>query len=188
MNIFILNEDPVLAAKDHCDKHVVKMILESAQMLSSAHWIGWKEKLLMNDVANGMKQRQIKQLLKENVPQNKQPAYSMTHVNHPCTVWARETKTNYLWLCSHSKALCEEYTRRYGRRHKSEDVIDWLTKNIPPHLESCEKGQTPFAQAMPDEHKDENPVTAYRNYYVEEKMKIAKWNHSHTPGWFLERL
>lgn len=185
MNIFILDEDPDIAARHHCDKHVVKMILESAQMLSSSHWMGWSQ--VLSSPAD-LKQKQTKSWLLENVPYDLQPAYSMTHVNHPCTIWARETRKNYEWLCVHAKSLCEEYTRRYGKRHKSEDVIDWLIENTPPHLHNCTRELTAFAQAMPDIYKNESAVIAYRSYYVGEKMSFAKWNHSETPQWFLEAM
>jgi hypothetical protein len=188
MNIFILNEDPVLAANDHCDKHVVKMILESAQMLSTAHWIGWKNILSKEFEIENMKSKQLKAWLREKVPNDLQPVYAMTHVNHPCTIWARETKENYLWLCRHAKALCEEYTRRYSRRHKSENIIDWLSESLPPHLVQCELGLTTFAQAMPDIYKHERAIEAYRAYYINEKSHIAKWRYSYTPDWFLKSL
>lgn len=181
MNIFILDEDPDVAARHHCDKHVVKMILESAQMLSTAHWMGWAQILQLLD---SMKQKQIKEALRKSVERSLQPVYSMTHVNHPCTIWTRETRKNYEWLCIHAKSLCEEYTRRYGKRHKSEDVIDWLCENVPPHLQNCDKPLTPFAQAMPDIYKADSAVVAYQSYYIGEKMRFAKWRHSHTPSWF----
>ena len=184
MNIFILSEDPIQAAESQCDKHVVKMILESAQMLSTAHWLGWS---IMFHLPTNMKQKEKKRFLRENVSPDLQPSYSMTHVNHPCTIWARETKRNYLWLCMHAKALCNEYTKRYGKRHKSEDVIDWLCIHIPPHLINCKNDLTPFAQAMPNQYKDDSPVVAYRKYYIEEKAAIAKWKYTQAPAWFVTK-
>lgn len=149
MNIFVVDRDPVKAAKNLCDKHVVKMILETAQMLCSAH--------------NG------------NAP------YKPTHVKHPCTIWTSLSMDNYEWLLSHGLALCEEYTRRYGKRHKTQDVLEWLDINRPtiPKV-----GLTPFAQAMPDEFKHYDAVEAYRNYYIGAKCKIAVWNHSTKPSWW----
>jgi hypothetical protein len=149
MNIFVVNRDPVKAAKDLCDKHVVKMILETAQMLCSAH--------------------------------NGTAPYKPTHVKHPCTIWASVSMDNYEWLLSHGLALCEEYTRRYGKRHKTHDVLEWLDANRPP---LSRNGLTPFAQAMPDEFKDPDPVEAYRKYYIGAKKTIAVWNHSSKPSWW----
>lgn len=102
MNIFVLDENPQVAAKMHNDKHVVKMILESAQLLCGVHH--------MTDP-----------LTTEQVP------YKLSHKNHPCSIWARQCVENYIWLCDLGLSLCEEYTYRYGKRHKSQDVIEWLS-------------------------------------------------------------
>ena len=102
MNIFYLDNDQEVCARWHCDKHVVKMILESAQMLCTAHW--------------------------EN---DGEAPYKSTHKNHPSSVWTRASKSNYLWLCVLGKELCKEYTHRYEKIHKTESVIDWLSENIP---------------------------------------------------------
>lgn len=152
MNIFILNEDPEIAAQELCDKHVVKMILETAQMLCSAF------------------------------PQGKAP-YKRTHYNHPCSVWTRSSLDNYNWLITHGLEMCYEYTRRYGRVHKSQAVIEWceLNKNS---VEFCTEGLTAFAQAMPDEYKHKSAVEAYRRYYRGDKKSFAVWNHSEKPSWF----
>ena len=102
MNIFVLDRDPTTAAQMLCDKHVVKMVLESAQMLSTvAHQKGLEA------------------------------PYRMTHRNHPCTVWAGSSEGNWLWLVEHALAMCAEYTHRYGRTHKSQAVIEWCRDNKP---------------------------------------------------------
>ena len=146
MNIFFLHFDPKKAAEYHCDKHVVKMILETAQMLYSAHWF-----------------------LQSPLPEG---AYKKAHINHPCSIWVRQSLENYKWLCQLGWYLCKEYQYRYGESkvHKSESHIVWLTNNPPVGL----KGQyiTELPQAMPIEYKHSNPVTAYRTYYVENKLKI----------------
>jgi hypothetical protein len=155
MNIFVLDTDPTIAAKYHCDKHAVKMPLEVAQMLCALFEPG-------------------------DAP------YKRTHYNHPCTVWARQSKDNFMWLYMHGIALCEEYTRRYGKVHKSQAIIEWCRNNVDRIYENfIDNGLTPFAQAMPDGCKDENPVTAYRNYYIQEKAYMAKWEKSNnTPDWW----
>jgi hypothetical protein len=95
MNIFVLDSDPVKAAEYQCDKHVVKMILETAQMLCTAiHETGGNAH------------------------------YKSTHRNHPCTIWARKSKGNFAWLKTHGLALCKEYNKRYGKVHKSQAVIE----------------------------------------------------------------
>lgn len=152
MNIFVLSKDPEKAATMQCDKHVVKMVLETAQLLCSPFEPG------------------------------KAP-YKRSHYNHPSSVWARETEENYKWLIDHGLALCAEYTRRYGRVHKSKDIILWCKKNYKK-LKLPKKGQTPFAQVMPDKYKNKNPVSAYRKYYQEEKKKIATWSNVKPPSWW----
>ena len=150
MNIFVVDYDPNKSAQDLCDKHVVKMILETAQMLCAAHPIG-------------------------TAP------YKATHLKHPCTLWVARSIDNYEWLLTHGYALCREYTARYGKRHKTQDVLDWLAEH-KPSIPSI--GLTPFAQVMPDEYKDTDVVVAYRKYYIGAKANIACWNHSSKPSWW----
>jgi hypothetical protein len=154
MNIFILDEDPVIAARMQCDRHVVKMTLETAQMLCSAH------------------------------PSGIAP-YKQAHMKHPCTIWTSASMSNYLWLCRHGMELASEYWRRYNKTHKSGNVIWWCWTNLPniPDI-----SLTPFAQAMPDKYKCDDAVTAYRNYYIGEKSKFAKWKNGNIPEWYLQGL
>lgn len=157
MNIFVLDEKPWIAAEYHCDKHVVKMILETAQMLSTAHHVLDGDKAI-----DGI--------------------YRKTHVNHPCSIWARETTSNYQWLLDLGFQLCFEYTRRYGKRHKTQDVLNKLVR-WPDNLKGGKL--TPFALAMPDEYKDNDPVASYQRYYRYEKRNIAEYKHSKTPDFML---
>jgi hypothetical protein len=144
MNIFFLDWNPKKAAEYHCDKHVVKMILECAQLLYCAHWI----------------------LSPCGVPEF---AYKKTHVNHPCSIWVRESVENYEWLCNLAMALCEEFTFRYGKTHKTQKHIEWLIRNPPFDIPAIH--QTPIRLAMPDEYKNEDPIESYRRFYRESKMK-----------------
>jgi len=144
MNIFFLSWSPKEAAELHCDKHVVKMILETAQLLYSAHWILYPEGLLPT-------------------------AYKLAHKNHPCSIWVRESLTNYLWLSSLGVWLCKEYTYRYKKTHKSQPHIEWLMRNPPaniPHI-----AMTPPAKAMPNEYKVDDPIQSYQTFYIESKYK-----------------
>ena len=152
MNIFAVDNDPKIAAQQLCDKHVVKMILESAQMLCA-------------------------------VFPNGDAPYKRAFYNHPCTKWARESVENYEWLLNHAYAMCQEYTRRYGKVHKSLNAIGWCGSNYHK-LNIPSKGLTPFAQAMPEEYKNNCGVTAYRSYYNGEKAYFAKWTKRKTPNWF----
>jgi hypothetical protein len=152
VNIFVLSEDPVEAAQMQCDKHVVKMILESGQMLCAAH------------------------------PPGSAP-WKRTHYNHPCTVWARTSTGNYEWLAIHGLALCEEYTKRYGKRHKSEDTLLWCAENVPKEVP--EGPRTPFIVAIKNrEYHLIDAVTSYRAYYLGDKVRFARWRHSEPPTWW----
>jgi len=164
MNIFYFDKDPVEAAKVQPDKMLVKMVLETAQMLSGAH-----------------------RELDGDAYADEHSLYKSTHKNHPCSIWVRKSKENYEWLYEHFIALSEEYTERYERMHlsytKLKDVL-WQTPfNIPG-------GQmTPIAQCMPDEYKHKNPITAYRRYCVHEKH-YAEWNimPERKPDWWCKEI
>ena len=158
MNIFVLSLVPREAAESHCDKHVVKMILETAQLLYCAHW-------MTNP---------------DNVPAT---AYRKTHVNHPCSVWARESTENYQWLAELGLCLCREYTFRYGKTHKTEAHLTWLATNLPP-LPGV--GRTPFRMAMPDEFKCDDPVLAYQAYYLGAKERLLTFSKRPPPP-FVEK-
>lgn len=159
MNIFVLSLVTKLCARYHANKHVIKMILESAQLLCSAH-------IVLDNVNNI-----------EGIP-----LYKLTHKNHPSAKWARESSENYKWLYDLFYELCQEYTFRYGKVHMCEtkfiDILVFVPKNIT-------KGpMTSFALAMPDEFKVEDPVESYRNYYKMEKRHLCKWTKRPVPEWF----
>ena len=148
MNIFYLHQNPEQAARYQYNKHIVKMILESAQMLCTAHHC------IMGSDAD--------------VP------YKAAHRNHPSTKWARQSGENYAWLYYHMMELGREYEKRYGKKHlsiiKCEDPLSILPGGI------LETGLTDMPQAMPDEYKDECSIQAYWNYYINDKKHIANLN------------
>jgi len=146
MNIFILDRDPVLAAQYQCDKHVVKMVLETAQIMST--------------ISGG--------------------PYKPTHKNHPCVLWAGANLVNYNWLSEHGLALCSEYTIRYSKRHKCQNVIESLV----PHFDYDAEDPINFVQCMSDEYKGEDPVEAYRKYYQGAKASFATWANREVPFWW----
>ena len=150
MNIFYLHKDPREAAKLQYNKHVVKMILESAQMLCTAHH------------CYGDKWQ------KENVP------YKQAHLNHPSTVWARRSKATYMWLFNHMMGLGYEYWLRYGKQHLSISKCSMFLSKPPVHIQGEEFVQPP--QAMPDEYKDPCSIQAYWNYYIGEKHVVVNLN------------
>lgn len=153
MNIFVLDLEPQKCAEYHMDKHAVKMILETAQLLCGVHWVTGSE-----------------------------APYKLSHKNHPCSIWVRECYENYVWLCDLGMELCKEYSYRYGKRHKSQDIIEWCIVNKPNIRNNGDI--TPFALAMPDECKIGDTVESYRTYYIKEKYKIATWKNREIPYWF----
>ena len=163
MNIFCTDKSPVVSANNVIDKHVVKMPLESLQMMSTiADYLGFDS------------------------------PYRPVMLNHPCTIWARESRQNFLWLWEHAGSLCEEYTSRYGKTHKCE-----LTMNDYNHIwidvvETLpDIGLTPFAIAISENMKcrqvkgfdDMSEIDKYRQYYIQDKARIATWKKN-KPWWY----
>jgi hypothetical protein len=181
MNIFALNDDPELAAQQHCDKHVVKMIVEYTQLLSTAH------RVLDGEQATVGK-RKFYLLLGEELLILDRPVihravcYNATHAAHPCAIWVRRSIGNYQWLLSLLEHLCLEYTRRYGRVHASTAYLPFLRtepRNIPYHVRS------PFVQCMPDQYQVPNdPIAGYQAFYLGEKIRFAKYSNRSLPTWF----
>lgn len=184
MNIFVLDSDPQKAAEYHCNKHVVKMILESCQMLCAAHWLHLLKKEYKGPVSDFKRVRDIQQWLYNNTRTTAQPPWKLSHMRHPCTRWTNKSLANYSWHWHLGKELCSEYTKRYKKVHKSEIIFEWLDKNKPVSMDDI--GMTPFAVCMSDEYKvTDNPVQSYRNYYIGDKVRFAKWEpRSSTPEWF----
>ncbi len=160
MNIFILSLVTKLCAEYHCDKHVVKMILESAQLLCSAH-------IILDSV--------------DNI--DGWPLYKLSHKNHPCAIWTRECSGNYAWLYHLFCDLCYEYTHRYGKIHLCEKKLKRALNFFPDNISTGKL--TPFRLAMPDECKKDDPVESYREYYIKKKKDICKWKYTETPEWFV---
>lgn len=142
MNIFVLDINPKRCATLYKNKHIVKMPIETAQLLCSVHHL------------NGSK----------NIP------YRLTHKNHPCSIWARECIENYNWLCQLGLELCYEYTMRYNKIHKSQLVIEWCINNQPSLTNNGQ--MTNFPLAMPDDCKIGNAVESYNEYYIKYKNHI----------------
>ena len=150
MNIFYLDKCPTRAAQQQCDKHVVKMILESAQMLSTAH----------------------------HEYNSDRAVYKTTHKNHPSTIWTRECTSNYRWLYDHMMALGDEYTRRYHKTHltiqKCRDALREPPEGMPWNVH-----HTQPPQCMPDEYKRECSIAAYRLYYASKADTIdMRWTNA----------
>ena len=158
MNIFILDTNPTIAAQMQCDKHINKMIQESAQMLVTAHV-----------AIAGFKPL---------------GACEPTHPNHPCCVWVRESTANYKWLYQHFCALLDEWSwRSRGRKSHDYERMRRMLSSTPPMARDA---QTPFVVTMPDKYKCKSPVKSYRKYYKFEKqpnIKPFRYTRRDRPLW-----
>lgn len=178
MNIFYLHTDTTECAKQHLDKHVVKMILEYAQLLSTAH------RLLDGTEYEGRTvkgtRKATRWLLQDDREQN---IYMASHMKHPSGIWCRQSKDNYLWLYSLWRELMKEYTFRYGKHHITEKLIPFLSSapsNIPTTIAD------PMPQCMPDQYKvPGDSIQAYHNYYIGAKQPFAVWTNRPIPEWYV---
>jgi hypothetical protein len=175
MNLFFLHPDPKKCAEQHCNKHVVKMILELVQMLYTCH-----------------------RFFGTDLPEN---GYKSFNPKHPTNLWIQDSENNYNYAVTLAKYLCIEYTHRYNKIHKCQDHVDWLSLNIPVFKERSiytpetyisynkklqSAGMTPVPLAMFDDVKVPDTILAYRNYYNVYKRRFAKWTNRDPPFWFSE--
>lgn len=181
MNIFYLSQNPKQAAQYHLDKHVVKMILEYAQLLCTAHRLLDGIQTKQSKTTRSGKIRDVKRYVLAN-PLNNELMYSATHINHPCATWCRDNINNYMWLYDLFVALCDEYTHRYGKKHKTDLMLRDILKSPPVSISNAPF--TPPAQAMPERYKHTDPVVAYQQYYIGDKYRFAKWTKRSVPSWF----
>ena len=175
MNIFYLDKNQKTCAEQHCNKHVVKMILEYAQILSTTH------RLL-----DGIKTVEIKPSGKVSVKYVmatvvlEELLYKTTHQNHPSTVWVRQSSQHYEWLYGLFVSLLDEYTHRYGKIHKTARLVPALEK-LPSNL--ADNGWSEVALAMPEAFKEEDAVVSYRNYYKLGKSELLDYKNREAPAW-----
>ena len=149
MNIFYIDSNPIVAAQQLSDDHIRKMQIESAQMCCTAHWAVGSE-----------------------------APYKKAHFNHPSTIWTRQSIQHYNWLVEHGLEICKEFTLRYGKHHKTQDVLEWLQAN-KPNLPDNEFVAPPLC--MPDQYKKDNAIDAYRNFYVKDKLAVKKLDWKKIP-------
>jgi hypothetical protein len=184
MNIFYIDKDPVVCAEQMVDKHVVKMILETAQLLSTAHRILDGKEYIEKKYVNGSMPARYRNVKRWELPDIRDHVlYQATHMNHPSAVWCRQSNNNYNWLYAHFIALLNEYTYRYGKIHKCVNMCGPLAaapNNIPiSHL-------TPVTPAMAEQYIiSDDSVTNYRNYYKTGKIHLHKWTNRQPPEWLV---
>jgi len=169
MNLFFLNQDPKKCAQEHCDRHVVKMLLEIVQMLFTAHILLDQTKVEYRKISNH---------------------------KHPMAIWIRESRENYLFAAELAIELAEEYTHRYSKIHSCDRHAKWLFQNIPVNFgitiyqETTVFGKpfdnlTNIPLCMPDDCKLDNAIDSYRKYYNIHKRRFCIWTGRNIPIWFL---
>lgn len=177
MNIFYISEDAKTCAEYHCDKHVVKMIIEYAQLMSTSHRVLDGEEYI-DKTSNG---RRIKRWLMPNVSYETN-LMKASHVNHPSNIWTRANKANYVWLYRMWHYLLKEYTHRYGKHHACEKYAEYLYLN-PQNIPDGTFTQPTLA--MPDDCKIAgDSLASYRKYYIYKKSEFAKWTKRESPMWY----
>jgi hypothetical protein len=187
MNVFYLDKDPSTCAQQHCDKHVVKMIIEYAQLLSTAHRVLDGEQYIEERYVHGSlpaRFHKIKRWKLEDSLESK--LYKASHINHPSAVWARDSHLNYLWLASLLNSLCDEYTHRYDKVHKVREsgLSNILFSKVPQNIMIRKTFFEP-PPAMPDIYKVPNDsIQSYRNYYLNDKKRFATWKNRKSPEWW----
>jgi len=177
MNIFYIDKDPAVCAEQMVDKHVVKMILETAQLLSTAHRLIDGEEYVGQSPSGRKARRWRLNDAREGV------LYQATHINHPSAVWCRQSNNNYNWLYCHFAALLREYTYRYNKVHKCTPMAFDL--RFTPTFIPC-GNLTPVTPAMADEYIiSADSVLNYRNYYRNGKTHLHKWTKRNPPEWLV---
>jgi hypothetical protein len=182
MNVFILSTNPIEAAQLQCDKHVPKMVVESAQMLSTAH-------RMLDGEPTRKPSKSGKTMVKyyEMVDDSFEDIlYKAVHMGHPCTVWTMQTAANYRWHYDHFAALCDEYTYRYGKVHKSDRDLRDILISLPRNISDIDE-LLPFPLAMKSnpECMFDDPVKSYRAFYQTKQHRFSmKWTKRPVPEWF----
>ena len=189
MNIFVLDNDITKCAQAHMDKHVTKMILESAQLLCTSKWVtdilGYIPRFLtpaeskkVRDLATAARYVPLGTRIAEGFPAE----YLPFGINHPSCIWVRSSLSNWEWLIELTEAMQTEALYRGFKPHKSMEVL----REMPIPYDLDEPNLTPFGMSMPDEYKQEDPIEAYRLYYQLDKSHIAVWTKRGAPNWWIE--
>ena len=183
MNIFILSECPIEAAQLQCDKHAAgKMVVESAQMLSTAH-------RMIDGHSEKRPSKSGKRLVSHYIHPDTEldnVLYKAVHHYHPCIVWTMQTSANYKWHYQHFIALAQEFTYRYGKQHRSHILLKDVLRNPPKNISDGPLTDWPLAMGSnPECMFPEDPVKSYRLFYQtkQERFKMV-WSKRPIPEWF----
>ena len=182
MNLFVLDNDPVTAAQLQCNKHIPKMAVESAQMLSTVH-------RMLDGRLTRAPSKSGKTMSKHWIhpdPALDKVLYKAVHMHHPCTVWTAESGANYDWHYEHFIALCDEYTYRYGKIHATDKLLRAALKNRPFQINAGSFTPQPLAmKANPECMNYRDIVGSYRNFYQTKQHRFKMiWTSRPVPEWF----
>ena len=177
MNIFYLDNDPVKCAEMHCDKHVVKMIIEYAQLMSTAHRMLDGKHYIDDSSGRRIQRWRLPTTEMESV------VYKAGHVNHPSAIWVRENAVHYQYTYDLFASLCDEYTLRYGKVHLTDSKLRDCLNILPNNIDLCAWRYPP--QTMPDDVKSNSVIDAYHKYYRKYKKDFAVWTARPIP-YFME--
>lgn len=184
MNIFVLDKKPETAAKYHCDKHVIKMCIESAQLLSTAHrLLDGSQSTYFSAKSNKYKKHWLLQDVREPI------IYKVAHPHHPATKWVMQSSANYNWLYRLFVALCDEYTFRYNKTIKTDLLLRDILANLPANIPVCSSDiVSNFVLAMkssPECMDHSDPIESYRKFYMTKTKRFGmNWTRRRKPLWF----
>ena len=187
MNIFLLDENLELCAQYHCDKHVVKMIIEYAQLLSTSHRILDSS----NKYSELSKNNRIVERFALDDESLNFSLYKASHVMHPCGVWIRECAGNYNYLYKLFVYLHEEFVYRYSKIHSTFAKLGEILKTLPQKIDqNIEVNYSSIPLCMPDEYKTDSYVQSYRNFYIYGKSKAfnVTWKNREIPKWYSDTI
>lgn len=180
MNIFYLDKSPKICAQYHCDIHSSKMCVEYPQMLSTAHRV-LDGRLWYGENKSG---RKLARYFLEDGYMNL-TVYKAAHVNHPSSIWVRQSLENYMWLWETWYYLAREYKRRFSRDHASWVKLGKVLRNPPNNIPEGKFTQpTPAMKQYPECIVEGDSISSYRNFYWADKREFAKWTTRDEPGWW----
>ncbi|RYF51626.1 MAG: hypothetical protein EOO38_02760 [Cytophagaceae bacterium] len=187
MNIFYLSDNLEECAEFHIDRHVTKMILESAQLLCMALWsdklFGYTPRALTPEEYAELKT--VMRAEPANMDERTFVPYKAGHHNHPCSIWLRESAEHFYYLHNLANELQREAWYRGYNTHKSIGVIN----SLPLPQSTPDHGFKPPYQAMPPELKTDDVLQDYRLFYMLDKAAIpATWRGRDKPFWWDEDI
>jgi len=180
MNVFYVHSDPKTCAEMHCDKHVVKMIIEYAQLLSTAH------RMLDGEMYEGKTKTGRKATRYRLHDEREDVLYMASHMKHPDEIWIKKSRAHYQWVYDLFEHLCDEYTHRYGKIHMTDSKLREALRQAPNNIPEADWQDPP--QCMPEHCKQNDAISAYRQYYIIEKKRFAKWTSRAVPLWYKEAM